>query len=278
MTLPFDQPALAAPPTTAQACPAGVGTPALRPRRALAALVMFVAMLHAVVIWCAWQGHAVRMLLPQDQAMDVSLLTAEPSSGRSSLQDSDVKARQVASRDGARQSVPRVAPAEPLQATARLQARADAVGGAPKAEAAPLPHVLSDREAQVAAPVPMPTMAPQVVTAPADVRTGGAAEAGVVATSPRHLSSSAVSYAVPPAKIYPNDSRSLDESGVVQLGVLVDEKGRVAKVLVERSSGYSRLDRAAETAARGARFNPYVEAGSARAFWVTIPFKFDLED
>ena len=47
--------------------------------------------------------------------------------------------------------------------------------------------------------------------------------------------------------------------------------------LVERSSGFARLDEAAMSAVRKTRFKPYTENGKAVAGWVRMPFPFELE-
>jgi protein TonB len=279
MPLPFDQPVLAVPPASVPAPSAGFPTPGKRPRRALAAVVVFVVVLHAVVIWGVWRGHLEVGPAPQGQAIDVSLMTAEPSSERALSPAPEKVGRVPGTPDDGRQPVSRVAPVMLPPMSPREPSRAGMAEVLPNAEAPPQPSDLSAREALLAtsARPPATTGAPGAPH-PATPPVGGSEAAGPGAAPPRHLPSSAVTYAVPPVKVYPEASRSLDESGVVQVGVLVDEKGRAAEVRLERSSGYSRLDRAALTAARGARFNPYIEAGSARAFWVTIPFNFDLED
>jgi protein TonB len=49
-------------------------------------------------------------------------------------------------------------------------------------------------------------------------------------------------------------------------------------VLVSRSSGSSRLDNAALTAVRAARFKPYTENGVPLVVWTTVPIQFELEN
>lgn len=83
---------------------------------------------------------------------------------------------------------------------------------------------------------------------------------------------------MPLAVTYPETSRRLGESGVVQLQLLVDERGRAIEVRVLKSSGYSRLDQAAISAMKAARFRPYMEGGVPRAFRVTAPVIYDLSE
>ena len=73
---------------------------------------------------------------------------------------------------------------------------------------------------------------------------------------------------------YPMDSRRAREQGTVVLSVLLSTDGRVSDISVARSSGFSRLDRAALDAVRGWRWSPVVRDGNpvlARGL-VTIPF------
>lgn len=63
-----------------------------------------------------------------------------------------------------------------------------------------------------------------------------------------------VEYLRAPAPAYPAESSRRRERGTVLLRVLVDAQGRPAQVLVERSSGYARLDDAARSAVEDALF------------------------
>jgi protein TonB len=78
---------------------------------------------------------------------------------------------------------------------------------------------------------------------------------------------------VPP--VYPRESQRRREYGTVLLRVLVDEQGRPARVQVERSSGYQRLDVAARTAVEKFLFRPHEVNGVARTAQVLIPIGFD---
>lgn len=101
--------------------------------------------------------------------------------------------------------------------------------------------------------------------------------AATAAAAPKTLAISAVSYLVPPELIYPQAARRAQEEGRVLLRVLVDAQGRPAQLAIARGSGYARLDEAALAAARLARFKPYSENGLPQAFWVQMPFVFELE-
>lgn len=95
---------------------------------------------------------------------------------------------------------------------------------------------------------------------------------------PKQVSISSLRYAVPPPSNYPRVSANLGESGVVQLKVQVDVRGRAADVQVIKSSGYSRLDQAALSAMKAARFIPYMEDGVPRSVVATTEIRYDLSD
>jgi periplasmic protein TonB len=113
-------------------------------------------------------------------------------------------------------------------------------------------------------------VAPEASAAPA------VAVAGSVAP-PRTLSATEVGYLEPPRVTYPAISRRLGEEGRVLLRVLVDPQGHPAQVVLSQSSGHARLDEAATSAARRARFRPYSENGVAQTVWVLLPIVFTLE-
>ena len=77
---------------------------------------------------------------------------------------------------------------------------------------------------------------------------------------------------VPPA------SARAGESGRSVVRVLIDESGLPRTVQIAQSSGFKRLDDAALTAVRRARFHPYTENGQAQAGWAHIPLVFELEE
>jgi protein TonB len=83
-----------------------------------------------------------------------------------------------------------------------------------------------------------------------------------------------VAYLEPPAPKYPPESKRTGEQGLVVLRVLINELGRAARVDVERSSGFARLDAAARMAVERAVFKPYIENGVARTALATIPIDF----
>jgi protein TonB len=94
---------------------------------------------------------------------------------------------------------------------------------------------------------------------------------------PKVIPATAVRYVNPPAPVYPAQSQRLREAGLVLLRVEIGVDGRARQVLVARSSGFARLDDAAASAVRAARFAPYTENGSALVVWTQVPIEFELE-
>lgn len=79
-----------------------------------------------------------------------------------------------------------------------------------------------------------------------------------------------------PGPSYPYLSRKAHEEGEVLLRVLVSAEGRAAKLEIEKSSGYERLDEAALKTVRKWRFLPASQGGKAKEAWVLVPVTFSL--
>jgi protein TonB len=80
-----------------------------------------------------------------------------------------------------------------------------------------------------------------------------------------------------PAPAYPDQSRQLGEQGRVFLRVLVNAAGMVEQVTLRKSSGYPRLDAAAQDTVKNWRFVPAKRGTQAVIAWVVIPISFSLE-
>lgn len=137
------------------------------------------------------------------------------------------------------------APAIPAQATATL-VTASASQPAP-AEAAP------------AAALPPPA-------------TAIAATPPAAPTAPRFDAD----YLSNPAPDYPRLARELGEEGRVQLSVHVTAQGRPSEIQIHRSSGFERLDRAAQQAVWRWEFVPARLGRETQAGWVIVPINFSL--
>jgi TonB family protein len=77
---------------------------------------------------------------------------------------------------------------------------------------------------------------------------------------------------------YPAASRRAGEKGVVQLKYLIDSDGHVVKTIIEKSSGFNRLDEAAANAFSKCQFKPLVEDGKAISSWSSLTYIWDIKD
>ena len=80
-----------------------------------------------------------------------------------------------------------------------------------------------------------------------------------------------------PKPKYPELSREMGEEGRVGLTVTVESNGSPSSVSVSRSSGYPRLDKAAERAVRGYRFKPATRGGTPIRSTYTFSIDFRLD-
>lgn len=203
--------------------------------------------------------------LPEPQAITVELVTQAPETVLTPPAPAKVEAPPPPVPQPPKPVVQpsRLTPTPPVLSS-RQQATANDMVAPPVTEVRPQP----------VAPTPAAAPAPAAVAAP----TAPAAEPPRAPAGPKVLPSSAVRYLVEPPLSYPRASRELGEQGVVRLKVLVDETGRPRDIEIARSSGYPRLDQAAVSAMRSARFQPHLEEGVARTVWVLAPLTFNLED
>lgn len=134
---------------------------------------------------------------------------------------------------------------------------------------------------QVTAPPPLVTLverpviqAPPPVPAPVTPPAPPRPAAPPAARGPENMGElSARMIAARPPR-YPMESRRAREEGTVVLSVLLSADGRVTEIAIARSSGFTRLDRAALDAVRGWRWSPMMRDGApvmVRGI-VTIPF------
>lgn len=107
---------------------------------------------------------------------------------------------------------------------------------------------------------------------------GNGASAGEESGSqnPVTIPESQIRYKRRPQPIYPPLSRRKGEEGSVILRVLVNTQGHVQKVEIQHSSGYPRLDSAAENAIYEAAFHPYQKNGVSKTVWTTATIYFRL--
>jgi protein TonB len=80
-----------------------------------------------------------------------------------------------------------------------------------------------------------------------------------------------------PASIeYPRRARRRGLEGTVELKIRIDEKGAVAKVVVEKSSGHAILDEAAKSGVARWRFHPALKDGAPVPAWIRRTIRFRL--
>lgn len=77
---------------------------------------------------------------------------------------------------------------------------------------------------------------------------------------------------------YPAESRRRGEQGTVEMRMLVNESGDVARAQITRSSTYEALDKSVLHAARGWKIAPGSVNGKVRCMWQTFTFGFHLSD
>jgi protein TonB len=76
---------------------------------------------------------------------------------------------------------------------------------------------------------------------------------------------------------YPSASRRLSEEGRVMLTITIDAAGKVGAMTVNQSSGFARLDGAAECVVRRLPFEPGKRDGQPVDAQATLPIVFKLE-
>lgn len=136
----------------------------------------------------------------------------------------------------------------------------------PVLNVAPKQDAVTPPPAAVAAPAETPApVAAAPAPAPAPAKPAG----------PR-LVTSGIELIRAPEPTYPSMSKGMGEHGRVTLRILINEKGLPARVQVESSSGFPRLDAAAREAALRYLFKPYLEDGQAIAIFTLLPISFEL--
>jgi protein TonB len=126
------------------------------------------------------------------------------------------------------------------------------------------------------APAAFVVPAPLPVEAPApEVPLMAAAASAPPAPVPKMIPPSAVQYLEPPVLVYPRLSERNGERGRVMVRFFIDPLGLPQDVQVGASSGFARLDEAAVSAVRKARFKPYTVNGQPASGWAVVPADFE---
>ena len=211
-----------------------------------------VVLLHALIVVAIWWSRAVPVVEASGQTVMVSFVDAAQESATAP-------------------SPPPVAVQEPapIIATARKT----------PAASAPLPtSVITPSVTSASTPIATPAI-PSVASSTAAERSSSASVSAqpllaLVVTPP----SFGASYLNNPKPFYPLASRRLGEEGITMLRVHVSAEGIPQQIQVERSSGSSRLDIAAQKAVRDWRFVPAREGSMAVAGWVNVPINWKLDN
>lgn len=137
------------------------------------------------------------------------------------------------------------------------------------------PSAPSDEKARAPAPsTPAASSGPATTSSAAP----GAGASGDIATLPGSGGGDrGPKLIASPRPVYPHEAELRGEYGKVFCLLFVDARGNVEKVEVLRSSGYTRLDRAATSGLARWRFEPAIENGRAVAsqFRHTVSFVFE---
>lgn len=125
-------------------------------------------------------------------------------------------------------------------------------------------------------PVPTPEPVPEVLPPPAPPVVAEAPRPAPAPAPPAPLiSPRQADYLNNPKPAYPALSRRLHEEGVVQLRILVNPDGSVARLELIKSSGYRRLDESAMNTVQSSwKFEPARQAGKPIQAWVIVPIDF----
>jgi protein TonB len=139
----------------------------------------------------------------------------------------------------------------------------------------------SSAPAAISAPAPTPepprTEPAPTASASASAPAPSSASASEAASAPMTLPNLNADYLHNPAPAYPSASRQLGEQGKVLLRVLVNSDGQVEQVTLRRSSGFERLDQAAQETVQKWRFVPARRGEQVVSAWVVVPVSFSLE-
>lgn len=160
---------------------------------------------------------------------------------------------------------PAAVPPPPRMARAPVPPQPQRMTDAPPVLA--LPESRSPSEPSFTVPSPSPA---ETRSAPAGAKTD---VASIAATPP----SFSAAYLRNPPPRYPLAARRAGEQGTVTLRVLIARDGLPARVELEKTSGSSHLDIAAQEAVRTWRFEPARRGAEPIESWHLVPIVFRLE-
>ena len=148
---------------------------------------------------------------------------------------------------------------------------------------APAPRPVASPEPAPAAPnapvgVSEPQAAPPPISAPVAVAPAPPAPAPAPAPAPKvEQPITNADYLQNPPPVYPRASIRLGEEGTTVVRVLIGPDGRAQEAHTSRSSGFTRLDKAAEETALVWKYVPGKRGGVPEAMWVNVPIKWEIK-
>ncbi len=159
----------------------------------------------------------------------------------------------------------------------RLEKTLPALQPSPQSEQAlPIDSLVSVNESTK--PSSLNATEPEHSTAPAETSKNkkSSDNSGASALQKVILPSSNAEYLRNPPPLYPQLSQRLGEQGRVVIKVLISKSGGALDSRIEQSSGFQRLDQAAQNAVMGWRYVPGQRAGEAQDMWFNVPVNFAL--
>lgn len=164
---------------------------------------------------------------------------------------------------------PTPTPAPPVRTKPKVQPKPT-----PKPTPTPLREAPAPSPTPVAAPDPTPPAPPASVAPPAPAAPTIGRQTMEI-TAPKNVSHLDCNIAKPE---YPTLSRRRGETGTAYVKFVVGLTGKLENIELKKSSGFSRLDDAALTAAHASACKPYLEDGQPVRAAYTQPYNFNLED
>lgn len=148
----------------------------------------------------------------------------------------------------------------------------------PKQITPPTPIMPVPKKVQSERAIATPPVAAQAVppAQPADAAPAAPSAPPAISIQPKTITSG-VEYIRAPEPEYPRIAKRMGEEGRVVLRVLVNEKGRTERVEVQKTSGSTRLDEAAQQALMRTLFKPHTEDGRPVAVFAIVPITFNLD-
>jgi protein TonB len=151
----------------------------------------------------------------------------------------------------------------------------------PRTAVQPAPAVAPDGPVAVAVnPAPLavaPVAATSPPPSPMPARPAGPVNAAQAPSPPVALPSTQADYLNNPKPAYPALSRRLGEQGRAVVRVLIGADGLPQKAELQTSSGFERLDRAAQETVMRWRYVPGKRGDVPEAMWFNVPINFVLE-